>query len=129
MLWLLRCHVTLYTEFVLVPQEEEKEREEKDGGASGEQNAAAREDAMNANQSPESEYDRDREVMQRCVKLILQGRQQIILPHAPKVGEGRITSGVFTRKIRSESGSRGAQACTSYTQDTYSTRYQQFQSS
>ena len=60
-------------------QEEEKEREEKDAAV------AAGEDAMNANQSPESEYDRDREVMQRCVKLILQGRPQIMMPLAPKV--------------------------------------------
>ena len=61
-------------------QEEEKEREEDDAAA-----VAAGEDAMNANQSPESEYDRDREVMQRCVKLILQGRPQIMMPLTPKV--------------------------------------------
>ena len=61
-------------------QEEEKEREEDNAAA-----VAAGEDAMNANQCPESEYDRDREVMQRCVKLILQGRPQIMMPLTPKV--------------------------------------------
>ena len=66
-------------------QEEEKEREDDDAAA-----VAAGEDAMNANQSRESEYDRDREVMQRCVKLILQGRPQIMMPLAPKVWKERI---------------------------------------
>ncbi len=57
-------------------QLEEKDLEEKERSG---------DDVVNANQSPETEFDRDREVMSRCVKLILQGQSVRMPAMTPKV--------------------------------------------